>query len=1086
MTFTFKLSQRLARLRVVAAVLTIAAFACIAGDQSVSGPTQISRGGAHPPAAADVASTVLIQDDFEDNGFSARGWYDFAGTPTLTTATHAPGSTQSLVVHFAPGATTPPWVAARRLFTPSPTIYVSYWVRYSDNWVGSGQPYHPHEFSILSDLDGDFDGPADNFLNAYIEHNYQNGGIPRLQVQDNKAINRNASVFRTGGGTVSGTDPVASGEQRSIGGCNGGVPRGLFWECFSFSTASGFYNDWQLQAPGVVFQPNPGTGYKGNWNHVEVYFAINSIVGGVAQANGVAQYWFNGTLVIDRHDVMFRTAARPNINFHQFIMAPYIGDGSPVDQTMWLDNLVIATAPPSAAPAAPVAVVTVAPGSTSVVAGQTAQLAATLTDSTGAVLTGRAVTWTSSNTAVATVSAAGLVTGVAAGLATITATSEGKSGSGSVTVTAATNAKPAAVTDLAVASVTATSITLAFTEVDDGTGQPAKYDVRFATGTIDWGGATSVSQGTCTTPVAAGTIGTRRTCTVTGLTTGTGYQFQLVAFRGTMNQNAVYGPLSNVASGTTGTAQAPVASVTLAPASASVVVGQTAQLTATLKDASGAVLTGRTITWTTSAAGKATVNNGLVTGVGTGAATITATSEGVSGTAAVTVTAATKPGRVTNLAVASVAANSATLTFTEVTDGAGQPAKYDVRFMAGSISWGAAPTVTQGTCTTPLAGTAIGATRSCTVLGLTAGRAYQFQLVAFRGTLNVSGVVFGALSNVARGTTSTSVVPVASVTLAPASVSVGTGQTAQLAATLKDSSGNVLTGRTVTWASSNTGVATVSGGLVTGVTAGGSTITATSGAVSGNAAVTVTAAAPPPPPPPPPVGGTWPNEPAGMTLVSEEPFNALTESGWNAVQRQTTNGSGLSITSDATAPMSPSNVLTYKYATGYSAGSEPGAEYFAPSPNVKETFVGFWWKASNPWQFHPSGVNKIAFLFSSGTLGSIYIMMYNEGSGPTIQVEPQFSGDVRRLAPNVTATQVTLGAWHRIEWYVKYATTGSSHDGIVRWWVDGVLQGSYTDLQTPGDSGFVEYTIAPTWGGVGGTKSETDFYWYDQYHISRR
>jgi hypothetical protein len=221
-----------------------------------------------------------------------------------------------------------------------------------------------------------------------------------------------------------------------------------------------------------------------------------------------------------------------------------------------------------------------------------------------------------------------------------------------------------------------------------------------------------------------------------------------------------------------------------------------------------------------------------------------------------------------------------------------------------------------------------------------------------------------------------------------------------------------------------------------------------------------------------------------MTLLSEEPFNTMTENGWNQVQRQTTNGSGLSVSNDASAPVSPSSVLTFKYAAGYDAGSEPGAEYFIPGTPVKETYMGFWWKASNPWQFHPSGVNKITFLFTS--VDNIYLMMYNDGAGPTIQVEPQLLNDVRRLAPNVTATQVTLGVWHRIEWYVKQSTTGTSADGVVKWWLDGVLQGVYTDLQMSVNPGFIEYTIAPTWGGIGGTKSETDFYWYDQYHISRR
>ena len=86
------------------------------------------------------------------------------------------------------------------------------------------------------------------------------------------------------------------------------------------------------------------------------------------------------------------------------------------------------------------------------------------------------------------------------------------------------------------------------------------------------------------------------------------------------------------------TALAPVASVAVAPPSPTVIVGTTAQLTATTKDAAGSVLTGRVVTWATSDASVATVDAaGLVTAVVPGGATLTATSEGVNGTAAVTV-----------------------------------------------------------------------------------------------------------------------------------------------------------------------------------------------------------------------------------------------------------------------------------------------------------------------------------------------------------------------------------------------------------------------------------------------------------------
>jgi hypothetical protein len=43
---------------------------------------------------------------------------------------------------------------------------------------------------------------------------------------------------------------------------------------------------------------------------------------------------------------MFRTGARASLTFAQFVIGPYIGSGSPVDQYMWVDNLTVATARP--------------------------------------------------------------------------------------------------------------------------------------------------------------------------------------------------------------------------------------------------------------------------------------------------------------------------------------------------------------------------------------------------------------------------------------------------------------------------------------------------------------------------------------------------------------------------------------------------------------------------------------------------------------------------------------------------------------------------------------------------------------------
>jgi uncharacterized protein YjdB len=71
------------------------------------------------------------------------------------------------------------------------------------------------------------------------------------------------------------------------------------------------------------------------------------------------------------------------------------------------------------------------------------------------------------------------------------------------------------------------------------------------------------------------------------------------------------------------------------------------------------------------------------------------------------------------------------------------------------------------------------------------------------------------------------------------------GATTNLAATLRDSEGAVLSGRTITWTTSAAAVATVSSsGVVTGVGPGTAIITAASGGVSGTATVTVNQAPP--------------------------------------------------------------------------------------------------------------------------------------------------------------------------------------------------------------------------------------------------
>ena len=423
----------------------------------------------------------------------------------------------------------------------------------------------------------------------------------------------------------------------------------------------------------------------------------------------------------------------------------------------------------------PVVSVVVAPATSELVVGQTTQLTAQLKDEAGSILTGRAVTWTTNSPNVATVTSQGLVTGVGAGSATITAASEGRSGTATITVAprpvSAVIVSPEAVTIFATQTVQLSALV-----TDDRGLVLTGKQVTFSSSSNQV--ATVSSQGL-----------------VTGMSAGT----------------AIITATSEGATGraTITIAPDPVATVEISPSTASVVIGQTTQLAAIARNVRGQALSGRTVIWTSSSPAVATVSTtGLVTGLSPGIAVIIASVDGKQGSATVTVRSVPVVSvSVTPSTASTIVGQSVTLTAT-TKDGAGNT----------------------------LTGRVVGWTSSNTSIA----------------TVTSSGVVTGVGSGTATITASSEGVsgsatvtvggiPVASVTVSPSTASVLVGQTTTLSATLKDGNGNVLSGRSITWTSSASSVATVSAaGVVTGVSGGTATITATSEGKSGSATVTVT------------------------------------------------------------------------------------------------------------------------------------------------------------------------------------------------------------------------------------------------------
>ena len=248
--------------------------------------------------------------------------------------------------------------------------------------------------------------------------------------------------------------------------------------------------------------------------------------------------------------------------------------------------------------------VTVSPATSELTAlGATVQLSAEVRDQNGQVMV-VTVTWASNNTSVATVGTSGLVTAAGNGTATITATAGAVSGSATVTV--AQQVSAVVVTPDTGVVLPGTTLQLA-AEAQDANGNAV------ASSDFDW-----ASSDTAVATVDA-----------TGLVSG-------IAL-GSVEVSAT-------SSGVTGRAQLEVvepAPTTVAVSPDTVMfdaLGDTLRLAAEVRDQAGRPIPGEAVVWSGGDPLVATVDaSGLVTAVGNGMATVTATSGAIEGDAAVEV-----------------------------------------------------------------------------------------------------------------------------------------------------------------------------------------------------------------------------------------------------------------------------------------------------------------------------------------------------------------------------------------------------------------------------------------------------------------
>jgi hypothetical protein len=283
-------------------------------------------------------------------------------------------------------------------------------------------------------------------------------------------------------------------------------------------------------------------------------------------------------------------------------------------------------------------------------------------------------------------------------------------------------------------------------------------------------------------------------------------------------------------------------------------------------------------------------------------------------------------------------------------------------------------------------------------------------------------------------------IPIASVTVSPATATVSVGGTQQLTATPKDATGTPLTGRVVTWASTNVAVATLDGGgVVRGVSAGTAIITATSEGKSGSAALTVLAG------------------PARIDTVFAEDFESGTLTAWQDGVDPTRQR----VVTDPTFAQSGSRYLEVTYLAGGDGGWL--TRFFMPG--YDSLYVSYYVRLEPAWQ---GGTKLVAFYGSRvdnqwSALGKAgicpngtdffatwvvddppmkfymyYPAMAREPDGVTCWGR---NGDgTETYAPPLA---LSVGVWHHIEFWVKLNTPGQNNASQT-FWLDGVRRGDWS------------------------------------------
>ncbi len=210
---------------------------------------------------------------------------------------------------------------------------------------------------------------------------------------------------------------------------------------------------------------------------------------------------------------------------------------------------------------------------------------------------------------------------------------------------------------------------------------------------------------------------------------------------------------------------------------------------------------------------------------------------------------------------------------------------------------------------------------------------------------------------------------------------------------------------------------------------------------------------------------------------------------WNSISSPWHLDHGTATIDSSTNTPNPTGALHFVYPVGWHDGNDPGGVNLENFGNYNELYVGYYFKYSSNFQWHPVA-NKHAYVWlggdpSNGNFfvavgGNQHMWFTNQiGWGPgSIDYKPNTANN-----PTIQA-----GTWYWMEFHVKQNTPGQS-DGLFEMWINGQLVMQYNNIpyrsSSQSNMGFGSFSYTPVWGGVvGATNNVQSDLWVDHTVIS--